>query len=234
MKLLAIDTSTDACSVAISINGELFFDHRVVPQQHGAQVLPMVDALMSEAGLKPAQLDALIYGCGPGSFTGVRIGVATAQGIALGAGIGVSGISTLQSIAQGCYREHGDKSVSVSVDARMDEVYFCEYQLDDNKLMQPVSSEKIAPPVDVQRHVSGVSVNTWAGSGAERYHDELRTHFGVEHEHIRKACLPNAIDLLSLGAPNVANDKLQAAEFASPVYLRNKVALTTAERAEKR
>ena len=101
MILLALDTSTDACSVALRVDDQLFIDHRVVAQQHGSLVLPMVDALMSQAGLQASQLDALIYGRGPGSFTGVRIGVACAQGIALGADIGVVGVSTLQSIAQG-------------------------------------------------------------------------------------------------------------------------------------
>lgn len=234
MKLLAIDTSTDACSVAISVNGEIRADHRVVPQQHGAMVLPMVDALMSEAGLKATQLDALIYGCGPGSFTGVRIGVATAQGIALGAGIGVAGISTLQSIAQGCYREHGDTSVAVSIDARMEEVYFCEYQLGDHALMQPVSSEIISSPVDVKPCLANVSTTVWAGSGAERYQDALKQYFSVETTHIRNGCLPQSIDLLSLGVIVAERGKLEPAEFASPVYLRNKVALTTEERAAKR
>ncbi|MFK8081184.1 MAG: tRNA (adenosine(37)-N6)-threonylcarbamoyltransferase complex dimerization subunit type 1 TsaB [Granulosicoccus sp.] len=227
MKLLAIDTSTDACSVAICIDDQIVSDHRVVSQQHGALLLPMVDALMSQAGLVASQLDALIFGCGPGSFTGVRIGVATAQGIALGADIGVVGISTLQSIAQGCYREHKDCSVAISVDARMEEVYFCEYELQDDGIMQPISSEQIAAPVNVGRPCATV----WAGSGAERYQDILQGQFAVQPAQIRKACLPQAIDLLSLGAVGVARGLSIAAERASPVYLRNKVALTTAERA---
>jgi len=229
MKLLAIDTSTEACTVAINVDGQVRSDHRVVVQQHGALVLPMVDKLMKEAGLRPAQLDALIYGCGPGSFTGVRIGVAAAQGIALGADIGVVGVSTLQTIAQGCYREHGDQSLAVSVDARMDEVYFCEYQLREHGRMQPVSDEQIASP----GHVAWRSAKVWAGSGAERYENVLREHFSVAPTDIRKGCLPQAIDLLTLGAGLVVHGMVQPAEQASPVYLRNKVALTTAERAEK-
>jgi len=226
MKLLALDTSTDACSVALSIEGEIRFNHQVVSQQHGAQLLPMVDALMSEAGLGPAQLDALIYGCGPGSFTGVRIGVAAAQGIALGAGIGVVGVSTLQSIAQGCYREHADKCVAVSVDARMDEVYYCEFELAANGLMQAICDEQIVAPEKIGCQVDGV----WAGSGAERYSDILQQTFSVERSRIRQSCLVQAIDLLSIGSVSVEHGKVQAAEFATPVYLRNKVALTIAER----
>ncbi|MFK7858600.1 MAG: tRNA (adenosine(37)-N6)-threonylcarbamoyltransferase complex dimerization subunit type 1 TsaB [Granulosicoccus sp.] len=229
MKLLAIDTSTDACSVAIIVDGQVLSDHRVVSQQHGALVLPMVDALMSQAGLKASQLDALIYGCGPGSFTGVRIGVATAQGIALGAGIGVVGVSTLQSIAQGCHSEHGDNTVAVCVDARMDEVYFCEFQLWDDSLMHPVSAEQLASPDGIEWR----SASIWAGSGAERYQDVLQKAFNVESVNIRNARLPKAVDLLSIGAHGVAQGQVYPAEHASPVYLRNKVALTTAERAVK-
>ncbi|MFK7996699.1 MAG: tRNA (adenosine(37)-N6)-threonylcarbamoyltransferase complex dimerization subunit type 1 TsaB [Granulosicoccus sp.] len=229
MKLLAIDTSTDACSVAIKVDGQTLSDHRVVSQQHGALVLPMVDSLMSDAGLKAAQLDALIYGCGPGSFTGVRIGVATAQGIALGAGIGVIGVSTLQSIAQGCYREHGDSLVAISVDARMDEVYFCEFRAGRDGLMQAVCEEQIVSPANVVLSAAEI----WAGSGAERYQDILHEQFSVVSARIRRACLPQAVDLLAIGANKVKQGQIQSADNASPVYLRNKVALTTAERAQQ-
>ena len=226
MILLALDTSTDACSVALRVDDQLFIDHRVAAQQHGALVLPMIDALMSQAGLQASQLDALIYGHGPGSFTGVRIGVACAQGIALGADTGVVGVSTLQSIAQGVKREYGDTAVAVSVDARMDEVYFCQYALDENGLMQASGVEQIGAP----EHIMQCQSNSWAGSGAERYERFLVDEKHVCAENIRRGSLPQAVDLLTLGAWYVQQGKLQAAELASPVYLRNKVALTTAER----
>lgn len=229
MKFLAIDTSTEACSVALQIDGSIMSDHRVVARQHGALVLPMVDALMAQAGCKAADLDALIYGRGPGSFTGVRIGIATAQGIALGADIGVVGVSTLQSIAQACWREHEDKSVAVSVDARMDEVYFCKYSVNEKQLMQPEFDEQISPPEHVTAELSPV----WAGSGAERYSELLHKNSLATDLRVRLGHLPNAVDLLTLGADKVREGQLQAAEFASPVYLRNKVALTTAERSVK-
>lgn len=226
MKLLAIDTSTDACSVGLMIDDEIHIDHRVVPQQHGALVLPMVDALMSVAGISVTMLDALIYGRGPGSFTGVRIGVATAQGIALGADIGVIGVSTMHSIAQSCYRQYGDERVAVSVDARMDEVYFCEYQLSEQQVMQAMFNEQIAPPADVEAQMA----KCWAGSGAERYSSLLQQRSGIDALHVRKGCLPQATDLLTLGAIEFIAHNVCSAEEAAPVYLRNKVALTTAER----
>ena len=108
MKILAFDTSTDACSIALGVGGECLVDHAVVPREHAQRLLPTIRRLLAEAQLSPGQLDALVYGRGPGSFTGVRIAVSAAQGFAWGADIGTLGISTLASIAQGCLREHGD------------------------------------------------------------------------------------------------------------------------------
>lgn len=226
MNLLAIDTSTDACSVAVMVNGETLFDHRVAAQRHGEWVLGMVDELMVEAGITPAQLDALVFGQGPGSFTGVRIGVAAAQGIALGADIGVVGISTLQSIAQGTHRESGDSSVAVCVDARMDEVYFCEFSVNQFDVMQAIVDEQICKPEIVAWQES----NTWAGSGAERYAQHLEQSVVGASICIRANSLPQARDLLHLGAVRVKKGDVLPAELARPVYLRNKVALTTEER----
>lgn len=230
MKLLAFDASTDACTVAVMVDQQVLVDHRLAAQQHGELLLPMIDGLMSEAGVTASGLDALVYGRGPGSFTGVRIGVATAQGIALGADIGVCGVSTLQAIAQGCYREHAATSVAVSIDARMNEVYFCEYECDQNGLMQPLADEQIALP----DAVCWQAAIQWAGSGAERYEQVLQAHFSVDSANIRRACLPQAADLLTIGLHRIQQDKLLPAELASPVYLRNTVALTTAQREAKR
>jgi len=229
MKLLAFDTSTDACTVAVMVDQQVLADHRLVSQKQGELLLPMIDELMAEAGLTAGNLDALVFGRGPGSFTGVRIGVATAQGIALGADVGVFGVSTLQAIAQGCYREYGDSAVAVSVDARMDEVYFCEYQCDQDGLMQPLADEQIALPGAVHWH----RAEQWAGSGAECYEQILHDVFSVAPAHIRRARLPQAADLLTIGVQALHRGALLPAELASPVYLRNKVALTTAQRAAK-
>lgn len=220
MKLLALDTSTDACSVGLSFNEEVLIDHRIAAQKHGALVLPMVDQLLAEAGISPLQLDGVVYGRGPGSFTGVRIGVAVTQGIALGADVGVLGISTLQSIAQNCYRLHGDTRVAVSMDARMDEIYLAGFQLDESGRMRHVAMEQVCAPSEVPTG-SGVDNWRWAGSGAERY---------TAVEHVRMGCWPNAQDLLDLALPVAQMNGLQSPEHASPVYLRDKVALTTVER----
>lgn len=232
MNILAIETSTDVCSVALQTGTDLLCDHRIAAQQHGTIVLPMIDALMAEASLSPRQLDGVAFGRGPGSFTGVRIGVALTQGIALGADVGVIGISTMHSVAQGVYRVHGDQRVAVSLDARMDEVYFACYELGEDAIMRALSDEHICLPSDVPQPPESSSL-CWAGSGAERYEEILLTRFSVSAEHLRKDAWPHAQDLIGIASPNVATGKLVPAEEAMPVYLRNKVAETTEERARK-
>lgn len=250
MNLLAIDTCTDACSVGLLTEGRVLLDHRIARQQHAALVLPMVDGLMQQAGLVPQQLDGLVFGQGPGSFTGVRIGIAVSQGIALGCEIGVVGISTLRSIAQGCFRQYGDTHIAVSVDARMDEVYLGAFVVDAAGHMQPVIDECLLSPSDLPSlvtlpaahlarqlaahpaaHPAAMPSWHWAGSGAERYAGMLTLQMNVDDAAIRRHCLPNAADLLTLGEEEVRQGKLLPAEDALPVYLRDKVALTTAEQA---
>ena len=180
MKLLAIETSTDACSVALMIDEAIVQNHRIASQQHAALVLPMIESLMAEAQLKPSELGGIVYGRGPGSFTGVRIAASVTQGIALGADIGVLGVSTLHSIAQGCLREYGDEQVSVSIDARMDEIYFGAYRQSEDNLMVPIIEENLSRPdevlnsltaltdTDANRVNQAIKAAIWAGSGAER------------------------------------------------------------------
>ena len=155
----------------------------------------MVDALMAQAELSASQLDGVVFGRGPGSFTGVRIAVALSQGIALGADLGVIGISTMNSVAQGVYRLHGDKDVAISLDARMDEIYFSAYALQEDKTMGPVTEEHLCTPNSLPVLPESV-VRIWAGSGAQRYADLLAEQYGVSAESIRMNISPNAYDLL--------------------------------------
>lgn len=142
MNLLAIETSTDACSVALAIGDDVRVDHRVEPRRHARLVLPMIDGLLAEAGLPRGALDGIAFGRGPGSFTGVRIAASVTQGIALGLGIGVVGVSTLAAIAEGCRRELGDASVGVALDARLDEIYWGAFRTVDG-LMRAVTEERV-------------------------------------------------------------------------------------------
>lgn len=247
MKILAIETATEACSVALSIDAEARHDHRVVPRQHAQLLLPMIDSLMQEAGLRPQALDGVVFGQGPGSFTGVRIAAAVVQGMALGADIGVHGVSTLATIAQGCARQTGDAGVHVALDARMNEIYWGAYALDPHGLMQCTLADRVLRPEAVAAALAGASgercAGKWAeriiepsayvlaGSGAERYLAVLRQQLHAEHMLLREHRLPDARDLLTLGLAAVAASGWQPPESAVPVYLRNRVALTEAERA---
>ncbi|MGZ8239577.1 MAG: tRNA (adenosine(37)-N6)-threonylcarbamoyltransferase complex dimerization subunit type 1 TsaB, partial [Methylobacter sp.] len=112
MKLLAVETSTEACSVALYIDGNVSERFELTPKEHTRLILPMIDSLMSDAGLKPQQLDALAFGCGPGSFTGVRIATGVIQGIAFGADLPVVPVSTLAAIAQDFFDKNGDKATA--------------------------------------------------------------------------------------------------------------------------
>lgn len=238
MKLLAIDTSTDACTVALMVDSDIKVDHRIASQQHASLVLPMVDQLFSEMQIGSTQLDAVVFGQGPGSFTGVRIGIAVAQGIAFGADVGVVGVSTLQSIAQGCSRQYGDDAVHVCVDARMDEVYYCHFSNADQTSMMPTVEEQIfsleSQLIAIEASADSASSFCWAGTGAERYKTLIGAQFNQTAIDIRINALPHAQDLLSLAIPVVEAGGMLAAEFASPVYLRNNVAKTTAEREQER
>lgn len=123
-KILAIDTATENCSVALLVNDRVISRSEVAPRDHTKKVLPMVDEVLKEAGLTLQDLDALAFGRGPGSFTGVRIGIGIAQGLAFGAELPMIGVSTLAAMAQASYRLHGATNAAVAIDARMGEVYW--------------------------------------------------------------------------------------------------------------
>lgn len=123
-RILAIDTATEACSVALWNNGEKHALFEICPREHTQRILPMVQQVLAESGVTLNQLDALAFGRGPGSFTGVRIGIGIAQGLAMGAELPMIGVSTLATMAQGAFRVTGATQVLAAIDARMGEVYW--------------------------------------------------------------------------------------------------------------
>ncbi|MDH5191860.1 MAG: tRNA (adenosine(37)-N6)-threonylcarbamoyltransferase complex dimerization subunit type 1 TsaB, partial [Gammaproteobacteria bacterium] len=149
MKLLAIDTATEACSAALLIEGNVQSEYQIAPQQHADLILPMVEKLLAEAAIKLNQLDAIAFGRGPGSFTGVRIATSVTQGLAYGADIPVVPVSTLATMAQRIYREQQKSKVLAVIDARISEVYWAVYQLDKNNLMQLQGEESVIAPENV-------------------------------------------------------------------------------------
>lgn len=218
-KLLALDTSTEACSVALQYDSELLIIDEVCPQQHSKRVLPMVQQLLGQAGLSLNQLDGIVFGRGPGSFTGVRIGVGVTQGLAFGADLPVYGVSTLAAMAQAAQRLHGATQVIAAIDARMAEVYIGSFTLQQS-LMQAVDEELAVKPALLSTfNLSGEIYGV--GTGWQTYAKELL----AKHQAIIAADIlyPSAQDMLTLALPAWAQGQFVAAELAEPVYVRDEV-----------
>lgn len=145
MKILALDTSTEACSAALQCGEQIFERFEVAPRQHTTLILSMLETVLAEAQLTLKQLDALAFGCGPGSFTGLRLAASVIQGIALAVNLPVIPVSTLRAIAQGIYRQAGSQEVSCSLDAQRDEVYWGTYRLNSHQIMEAITAEQISP-----------------------------------------------------------------------------------------
>lgn len=221
MKLLAIDTSTDACSAAVLISGEVRERFELAPRAHSALVLPMVKSLLAEAGLAVAQLDAIAFGCGPGSFTGVRIAAGVTQGIAFGADLPVIPVSTLATLAQGACDDLGLTHVLATLDARMHEVYWGAYLRGDDGAVHLQGEEGVYAPdqVPVPEPAPWIGV----GSGWLGYDAVLRAHLPglIVATHAQRH--PRARDVARLGAHGLQHGHTVSAEQALPVYLRNEV-----------
>lgn len=220
MRLLALDTSAEACSVALAVEQRVLARFELAPQRHTERILPLIDALLAEAGIGVRQLDALAFGRGPGSFTGLRIAAGVAQGIALAADLPVLGISTLAALAQRCFLERGERRVLTAFDARMGEVYWAGYQIDDRGLAQLLLPEAVSAP----ERVTLPPGTNWfgAGSGWGRYASVLRQRIPVTDLDAGLMC--RAEEMLPLAASDLAAGKAVSAELALPVYLRDRVA----------
>jgi tRNA threonylcarbamoyladenosine biosynthesis protein TsaB len=221
-KILAIETATEACSVALLHGGKILqrFEHR--PQAQADLVLPMIEAVLSEAGLKTKDLDAIAYGRGPGSFTGLRIAAAVTQGIAVAAGLPAIPVSTLAVIAQGVYRVHGHKQVIAAIDARMQEIYWGYYRL-QNEIMTPAGAEQVSAPEAISIPPSD---EMWAGasSGWRAYADVLRAKLASSVGPVYPEFWPQAWHMLELAQPLWSAKETVDADAVLPVYLRNNVA----------
>lgn len=218
MKLLALETSTEACSVALSVDGRVVSRFRHAPRLQTELLLPMAEEVLAEAGLTLAGLDALAYSCGPGAFTGVRIAAAAVQAFAFARDLPVVAVSSLRALAQGAYRVHGARRVLSVFDARMDEVYAGGHVLEDG-LMRPVAPDCLCAPSALPGALRG----EWfaAGNGVAVYEDLLRGQCTLSG--IDVGLFPSAEDVLPLALAQHAEAGGQAAELALPVYLRDEV-----------
>lgn len=227
MKLLAVETSTEACSVALFIDGEVYEHFERAPKTHAKIILPMLDALMLEAGLRPQQLDALAFGRGPGSFTGVRIATGVIQGIAFGADLPVVPVSTLAALAQDFFMRSAIDIAYTAMDARIAEIFWGVYQRNADGFAALIGDEAVLPPLDLPFFtLPGAGI----GSGWAAYGDILSTRTAPPVLPIEGDALPRAGAVARLGAYGFGLGQAVMAEYALPVYLRDKVAKTEAER----
>lgn len=236
MKLLAVETATEACSAALYLDGVVTERFELTPKEHTRLILPMMDSLMSDAGLMPQQLDALAFGCGPGSFTGVRIATGVIQGVALGADLPVVPVSTLAALAQDFFDKNQDKAqdescnlVFAAMDARMGEIFWGVYRRDEQGFAELIGREAVTPAAEVEfpdSIVAGVGI----GSGWGVYQQELMARLAGRAGYCETGKLPRAGAIARLGAWGFGQGKAVAVEQAMPVYLRDKVAKKESER----
>ncbi|MGH8352355.1 MAG: tRNA (adenosine(37)-N6)-threonylcarbamoyltransferase complex dimerization subunit type 1 TsaB [Pseudomonas sp.] len=217
--LLALDTATEACSVALLHEGKVLSHYEVIPRLHAQRLLPMIQDLLAEAGVALSALDAIAFGRGPGAFTGVRIAVGVVQGLAFALERPVLPISNLAVLAQRAWREYGASQVAAAIDARMDEVYWGCYRQEQGE-MRLAGVEAVLPPeqASLPRDASG----DWFGAGTGWGSYGARIPVALSGQDA--AMLPHAQDLLSLAGFAWARGEAVAADQAQPVYLRDKVA----------
>ncbi len=222
MKLLAIETASDACSCALLVDEDCFERHRIAPRRHAELVLAMVKELLDEAGLELANLDALAFGCGPGSFTGLRVAAGVIQGLAYGADLPVVPVSSLQALAQGALRENGSARVLAAFDARMGEVYWGVYEDDGSGSMTARMDDLVSAPDAVPLPSGGGWLGAGEGWGA--YACVLAERIGEKLSATEPDRLARAVDVATLASAAHARGDSVTAARALPVYVRNKVA----------
>ena len=220
MRLLAIDTATENCSAALRVGGQLLTRELESERAHAERILPMIDELLAEADLALAALDAIAFGRGPGSFTGVRLAASITQGLAFGAGLGVVGVSDLGALAQRAFDldPHGAR-VLVCNDARMGEVYWAAFARHGG-LAQAAGPERVDAP---QRLAPCAPGTLGAGRGFAAY-PQLAAQTGVTVPAGWQRLLPRAADIARLAEPEVRGGRLLAPEQAVPIYVRDNVA----------
>jgi len=228
MKLLAFETATEACSVALWIDGEVRERFELAPRRHAELSLPWAEQLLAEAGIAKSQLDAIAVGRGPGAFTGVRLAVALAQGIALALDRPVVPVSTLAALALQSRSlqspERGPARVLAAIDARMGEVYAGSFELRDDDAVA-LSPETVGAPEALDLEGAG-----WlgVGTGFAAAQGAVRDRLGAQLADCDATALPHAADAARLGAVAFARGEAVAPERVEPAYLRNNVALTIA------
>lgn len=223
MNILALETSSEYCSVALWQDGAVVERCELVGQKHSEMLMGMLDGLLQDAGLRIQDMEGIAFGKGPGSFTGVRIACGVVQGLALGANLPVLGICTLQALAQAS----GKARVIAALDARMGEIYHAAYARQGDAWIT-LSEPRLCKPEEA----AALPGNDWfgAGSGFATHGTALAERYAGQLQGVDGAAVPQAAALVALGASQFAQGLGEDAAQALPLYLRDKVALKTCER----
>lgn len=217
--LLALDTATEACSVALLHDGRVLSHYEVAPRMHAQRLLPMIQQLLGEAGIAASALDAIAFGRGPGAFTGVRIAIGVVQGLAFALDRPVLPVSNLAVLAQRALREQGATQVAAAIDARMDEVYWGCYRAEAGE-MRLLGQEAVLPPEHAEAPRG--SDGEWFGAGTGW--GTFAARLALRPVGMDGSMLPHAEDLLTLARFAWARGEALPADQAQPVYLRDQVA----------
>ena len=230
--ILAIETCSETCSVALDYQGQTFQLLSTEARGHADNVLPMIEQLLEGVNIKLDSLDAIAFTRGPGAFTGVRIGTSVAQGLGLSTGLPLIAVSSLAVLAQGSYRTTSNERCLAALDARMSEVYFGAYQANSDGLMIPLQDEQVASPSEliysnVETNIDKSSAWQAYGPGWNNYLEQMKERFSKWKIVLpTELAFPEAIDLLDLAKYSYKQGDLLDPADALPIYVRDQVVRT--------
>jgi tRNA threonylcarbamoyladenosine biosynthesis protein TsaB len=243
--LLAIETATELCSVAVHHAGHTWQETLQAGQQHSTMLLPMVKRVMEQAGATLSQLDAIAFGAGPGSFTGLRIACGVAQGLAFAHDLPVVAVPSLEALALAAQASES-RNVLCAIDARMGEVYVAQYRIGigastDNSSTDAhtecLQKAQVLKPEALMAQFDAQTFDCLLGNAWERFPElvtwaqkHTQAHTQAHAQEIRADCQPNAGQVLRIATREFIAGNAVAAEMVSPLYVRNRIALTTIER----
>ena len=219
MKILAIDTTTEACSAALHIDGETSEKYDVVPRKHAELILPMIDSLLAESELPLSNLDGIAFACGPGAFTGVRLCTSVAQGLAYSVDLPLVSVSTLATLAQGAPAKA--ENILSMLDARMGEIYWGAFVRENNKLVRSTSKEQVCSPDSFLVEAGGPF--HVIGPGWAKYMETLTDKLNSKIAGTSPDLFPRARHLMEIALGKFADGDSSDARHATPTYIRDKV-----------